>query len=726
MSYARLFGEWLALFLGAALFVALSVEEDWTQRLDASVLDHVSGLRLTEPSEQIAIVAIDDRSLGELGNWPWDRQRHADLVESLAATGPDLIVYDVLFIEPSNPTSDAALASSIASAGNVVLAHSFGPSPNSDNGLTQVMPLASLKDAAKSVGHVAVEPDQDGIVRRFSLSIDADDAVWSHLALVALSDSLSSAEREDLQDQVPIIPMHQGGAFQTVSAADVIAGRTPGELLAGKIVLVGATAQGLGDRYSVAEHAGRLMPGVEIQANLLSALLQAETIRPMPQGPTKAILIGIMLALFVLLWKLSPNASLRMTVATILGLFFLSITLLVTTGWWLPVSSAVLAIMIAYPVWGWRRLSAVSRFLEAEAQLLTIGLGEREKAGTGFDILARQVSLVGTLVGETRDRLSYLSRVLELSPDPMMIFDAQGRLLMLNRNARELFGSEDANKDTTFVDILLGVNADYDPGNDEVSLSDGRVYLMAQSNAEPEQETQIIALRDVTKARSAEKERAAMLEFLSHDMRSPQVAIVGLAKGNGLDAGTDARFERIEQQARRTLKLTDDFVQIARLEHNGVTLEETDVGALLYEALDRAYTEAGKKKIRLEANIPAEPEFCMIDPLALSRGIDNLIGNALKFSSKGTKVSLTLKRSDRESILIAVEDEGPGLPPERQAEPFARFGANDTKAGPSAGLGLAYVKRVVDEHGGEISVDSKAGEGTRFLIRIPCGKDCGD
>ena len=70
-------------------------------------------------------------------------------------------------------------------------------------------------------------------------------------------------------------------------------------------------------------------------------------------------------------------------------------------------------------------------------------------------------------------------------------------------------------------------------------------------------------------------------------------------------------------------------------------------------------------------------------------------------------------------IEIDITDEGPGLPPERLVDPFARFGAHETKAGPSAGLGLTFVKRAVELHNGTISVDSGPGVGTRFVIRIP-------
>lgn len=308
----------------------------------------------------------------------------------------------------------------------------------------------------------------------------------------------------------------------------------------------------------------------------------------------------------------------------------------------------------------------------------------------------------------------------------MLVFDEEGELVLLNQQAEDLFGSLAESKGSFLAELLHKKNANLCKESGEISLVDGRVFLVAKSEESQVQKWEIIALRDVTAIRESERDRASMLEFLSHDMRSPQAAIIGLSTGKGGLKSESERFQRIEAQARRTLKLTDDFVQIARLEHNGIEPLETDIGALLYEALDRAYPEAKRKSIAMISDIPAEPEFCHVDPLAISRAIDNLIGNALKFSNEGSSVTLSLVREIDEAILIRVIDEGPGLPPERMESPWARFGASDTQAGPSAGLGLAYVKRVIDEHGGEIVVQSVAEIGTTFNLRIPCGRACND
>jgi len=721
VSNFRLFGEWSVLFLVSALLVVVSLQNQWTQRIDAIVLDLATEWRAGPADERIILVEIDDRSLSEFGNWPWDRSRHALLVESLTASGPQAIVFDILFLEPIESTSDQALASAIAQAGNTVLPHTFATQTGTVDEIVPVLPIDTFAAASAGLGHVAVAPDPDGIVRRFSPVIETEDGIWPHLVATTATLADGPPVLTDGTIEAPISTMRPAGAFRSLSAADVIAGRIPAEFIAGKIVLVGATGQGLGDRYSVPEYAGRVMPGVEIQANFLSASLNDELLRP---ARLQYVGVGLILAIalvFVGLWKLAPAWALRVCVTIAIALLAFSIIAAAFGGVWVPVAPAVLSILIAYPLWGWRRLSSVSRFLEDEATKMA-GVHEivEKSEGSGFDTVARQVIQVKSLIGETSERLVFFRQLISASPDPILVFDGDGALSLMNPRGEDIFGDLSSSQGLSMTEIVAEQRAVLDHEKDELTLNDGRVFLVARSDVGLGKNNRILALRDISAMRETEAQRAEMLEFLSHDMRSPQVAIIGLAGGNGGAHDSAERLGRIEKQARRTLKLTEDFVQIARLDYEGVSREETDISALLHEALDRAYPHAKRKHVKLEATVPEEPEFCFVDPFALSRAIDNLLGNAIKFSANGKAVQLCLARDDERSITIRVTDQGPGLPAERRSNTFARFGAHDSQAGPSAGLGLAFVKKVVDQHDGNIEVASEEGVGSSFTIVLPC------
>ncbi len=728
MKNFRLFGEWLTLLGVTILLVYVAWQRDWVDRLDFALLDMVSEQRLDAPSEDIVVVEIDDRAVSQIGNWPWDRERHAELLNQLSQYEPDTVIVDVLFVDPSDAESDYSLAREVGAAGNIVLAHTFAQQTGGVDDLAPVWPIPELTAAARDVGHVAVRPDSDGIVRRFALDLVIAGESYPHLSLVALKGAQlnGGTSRTDLTDlpNEPIIPMLAPGAYRSISAVDVMRGQVPREFLQDKIVLIGATAQGLGDRYAVPDHAGRIMTGVEIQANVLSALSQGLVIDEASASWAGGVMFASIILLFIGFWQLPPQWGLRVSLVLIATLIGLSAVMIIN-GLWLPVFPAILGILLAYPLWGWRRLTAVSSFLEAEARILMARPGANEpQSQSGFDMVAQQVSLMRGLIGATRERLAFLRRTLSASPDPMMVFDGEGRAVLMNERAESLFGLKADWNGLTLNELLAAKKAHRDPVKQEIQTADGRIFLVASSGVELEEQGKIVSLRDITYMREAEQQRSEMLEFLSHDMRSPQAAIVGLVGLPAKGMPIEERLERIEQQARRTLKLTDDFVQIARLEYEGIEPEETDLSALLHEALDRAYPLATRKSISLDAEIPADPLFCEVDPYSFSRAIDNLVGNALKFSPEGRSITMALSRDAQNGIVITVSDEGPGLPPERVENTFARFGSRESDAGPSAGLGLAYVKKVVDEHDGEIAVRTKEGEGTAFEITLPEAREC--
>ncbi|MEM6266591.1 MAG: CHASE2 domain-containing protein [Pseudomonadota bacterium] len=720
MRNSRLLGEWAVLLLATVSLVLFAWQQQWTYRVDSALLDFALYTGLEEPNDEIVVIAIDDRAVSEVGNWPWDRRRHADLLDHLREYNPALVVFDVLFVDPTTSQSDAELGMAIARAGRIVLPHSFTAAPGTSDALAPLMPLAPFSEAADALGHVAVFPDADGIVRRFELAFETGGKRYDHLAQAAYGMISGQSQLTRQDDRAPIAPMQPVGAFRTASALDVMNETLPREFLDGKVVLIGATAQGLGDRYAVSSYAGRLQSGVEIQASVLSALLNRQMVREVGAPWVPMALISVIVLLFLVFWRFPPKVTLRASLGLIIALAMLSCVSVVFAQVWWPVFPAILGILVAYPIWGWRRLSSVSRFLEVEAAAL-IGPNKDDEfaTGSGFDPVARQVSQMRALIGETRERLTFLRRVLAASPDPMLVFDTGGGLVLMNKRAETIFGSETQQAGVSLEHLLKQQDAGFRSGDQELQLVDGRVFLLASADSETRGIGAIVALRDITGLRASERQRREMLEFLSHDMRSPQAAIVGLvgAAGHALPEGE--RLARIEKQARRTLKLTDDFVQIARLEYDGVHVQETDLGALLYEAQDRAYPSAKRAQVRLETDIPEEPQFCHVDPSSISRAIDNLLGNAIKFSPPDTVVRIGLARSADQQLVIEISDEGPGLPPPRIEDTYARFGARDDAAGPSAGLGLAYVKRVVDEHGAVIEVETESGKGTRFRIILP-------
>ena len=721
MSHGRLYLEWVGLLIGAVLLVWAANSKGWFERLDLQLLDISGALASPAAHEDIVLVQIDDASLRGAGTWPWDRSLHAQLVDSISRTSPRAIALDILFLEPNQGAGDARLGDAISAAGNVTIPLTFQIAQDTQMDTQPLLPLARIGRGAADIGHVAVAPDVDGNLRQFALTRLVGDARYAHLALsTAQIGGVRSGSVISGQDEDFAILYAAASSFRSVSAIDVMEGRTPPEFLRDKFVLVGATAQGLGDRYAVPDYAGRIMSGVEIQANVLAAVLDQRLITPASLAWVMVLQVASILLLFVLFWKGAPRTSLLGALALIAALVLLSVMGVLLANRYIPVAAACVTILLAYPVWNWRRLSAVSGFLDEEARKLGgVTNDSAQPSQLGFDLVARQVARLKRLTHEVSENLALTESLLNGSPDPMMVVDANQIITLVNDSASAVFGPVLLDSGEGLGEVIARNQGVFDDTNAELRLGDGRTFLLARAPLDPRAGSEILSFRDISSLKEGEQQQREMLEFLSHDMRSPQVAIIGLSRAKDLVLGVPERFSRIEEQARRTLKLTDDFVQIARLENDGLRREDTEVTALLAEALDRAFPLARDKAIKLQLEGGDIPVFAMLDPTMISRVLDNLVGNAVKFSPNGSIVRLALEPCEPNIITFSVIDEGPGLPAERLADPFAKFGAHDTRAGPSAGLGLAFVKKAVDAHGGTITVRSGEIGGCQFQIVLP-------
>jgi CHASE2 domain-containing sensor protein/signal transduction histidine kinase len=727
MKATRLLVEWAVLLIAAITGAALLQSSDLTQRLDNQLLDSVSPLARPAMSDDITLVAIDDQSLGEIGAWPWPRAAHGELIDRLNDAGARAIVLDILFLENTNAQDDAALERAMRRGDNVLLPHTFAARINSETGIDRLYPLPEFGSASAGVGHVVAEPDPDGIFRRFDLVLSTDKGAFPHVAKRVL-EFLGEDVAAETAQRTALIPFHPAGSVITHSASDILANGALPEFFEGKIVLIGATAQGMGDRYSVAAGDIGVMTGIETQANLLNALMADALINPVSalwQNLTAALAL---FALFLTFWYLPPRISLYVAIGLVAALLMISASLLAWGHLWMPIAPAIIMIVLSYPLWSWRRLSHVSRYLDKEAARM-MGGGDAAVQHRGMEYVARQVERVRGLILTTEGSLTFVRQVIETAPDAMIVLNDQGIVQMLNAKADQLFPDWQSHLELSLVQLFLLGRVNLQRDGDEMLTEDGRIFLIAraplgrfagpvdQGPNDSGASGEVLALREITDLRRLDQERKQMLEFLSHDMRTPQVAIIGLTR-KPTRAAAGNTMERIKKQAERTLKLADDFVQLARLESPQLQLEDSDISALIEEACDRAYVLAEAKHIRIEQQLPEEPCFGDVDASLIARMLDNLIGNAVKYSPENSRIDVTLNCASGNAKQIIVSDEGAGLPEARIKDPFARFGAHATDAGPSAGLGLALVKKVVDAHDGTIDVASRPGQGTRFTISL--------
>ncbi|MCP5419803.1 MAG: EAL domain-containing protein [Gammaproteobacteria bacterium] len=345
------------------------------------------------PPDDIVIVGVDEYSLKELGRWPWPRKIHAALVDKLTQAGAKAIAFDMIFAEPStvDAEDDATLARAIANSGRVILPV-LPEQLYADGPLTETLPIPLLRQAAAGLGHVDVELDADGIVRSAYLKAGLNSPRWPALGLALLE--LTDGKLTSLPGQRAPAPASPGswardyrflvhfagppGHLHRIAYVDVLNGNFPTGAFQGKLVMVGATAAGLGDNMPTpVSGQNRPMPGVEFNANVLGNLLNLPaTPVIIPLSDNGSIWLTGLIALlpFFIYSYLPPRWTLWAAVALVTFSGLLSIVLLREFSLWFPPAVLLATLLLSYPLWIWRRLIATLQnlFIERERSQVTL------------------------------------------------------------------------------------------------------------------------------------------------------------------------------------------------------------------------------------------------------------------------------------------------------------------------------------------------------------------
>jgi signal transduction histidine kinase/CheY-like chemotaxis protein len=251
--------------------------------------------------------------------------------------------------------------------------------------------------------------------------------------------------------------------------------------------------------------------------------------------------------------------------------------------------------------------------------------------------------------------------------------------------------------------------------------------LAEQNELLEEQRSRIARTAQELQRASALKDR--FLASVSHELRTPMTVILGftgalLRGGQGeLNAQQKESLERVQRNARMLLGLINDVLDISKIEAGKmeITRQRVDVAALLTQVRNDFSQIANRKGLKLTTESAAGPEPVTSDPDRLTQIFANLVGNALKFTDKGSiLVRAEPRPEDRWALIVA--DTGIGIPEEEQETIFEEFRQGEPeehRGRGGTGLGLAIVRKLVLALGGTISVESARGKGTRFTVLLP-------
>ena len=401
-------------------------------RVDNLIFDIGQKLQQSPAPDDVIIVAIDENSLSQLGRWPWSRATHAKLINRLQQENAAAIGLDIVFAEADTVEADQALATAITQAKNVVLPVLL-ESTRVNGQIIETLPIPSLASAAADIGRVHAVLDEDGIARSIYLQEGVGAPVWQHFSQAVLNVAQHQASKNQFQltsnnhfslarqQQRRVNFLGPPGHFLTISYAQVINGEFNKGLFNHKIVLVGATASGMSDLLSTpVSGLSQPMSGVEFHANVLESIRKHTLITPV--APAVSMLILLIAVLLPLLWlpKLSALKGLLCTLSYLLLVGFIAAILPKLLGLWLAPSAALLSILIAYPVWSWRKLDAAQKYLDFELNYLQHSLINAPAANAlphsnydNFDARIEQVRAASQqlryLQDDKKDMLAFIS-----------------------------------------------------------------------------------------------------------------------------------------------------------------------------------------------------------------------------------------------------------------------------------------------------------------------------
>ncbi|VUD69092.1 Sensor protein kinase WalK [Thalassocella blandensis] len=592
-----------------------------------------------------------------------------------------------------------------------------------------------------------------------------------------------------------IFPRYQP-QYQTISYIDLLNGKVDMLSLTGKTIFIGATSKGLNDM--VLTPAGKI-PGLVANAMIYQTLKANAWIKQ--ADPLFAALLTSVFGFLFLFYfsKLSPWAFLLAAATMIAALTVGTMIAIGKLRYWFPASSLFILLMLYYPLWNWFRLQIALNFLKNHQAKLNLEYDDRQSlfaAITASPTLTpnhnhnktRRQRHTLEVVTDTIRNLNQLNDTLKINrflvdqtlsrlQEGVIVTDTSGNIILANALAKQYLPVDSK-------DVFRLLNDYYTPAQQRVphqligqSIQNGleldtfvteeikstqanqqeQRYLLCQARKENFHTTInqvqfsglfIFTLTDITQIKHLERSRLDTLRFLSHDLRSPMVSSLALIEsikaGNNQDS-VASNLEKLERYAKRNLHYSEKIIQLGRAEE----LDESkfsicDAHAIVDNAFANCIDYAKARDMKLKIEREDKDFWFKGDMDAIVRAVENLITNAIKYSHAGDIVTLRLGEDAQQSnqLIIAVEDHGPGLSREQQAQAFQRFGqvaqadldshetsekntfntshpARSPERKSGVGLGLYFVTIVMQKHHGQIELESSPGKGCSFRLKLP-------
>ena len=645
-------------------------------------------------------ILIDDTAVERYGPLPWPRRRLAELVASSTASGARGIAIDLILTDSTDPEADQALTDALADV-PVAFAAAF------DRNGSWLLPNESLGGASVAA-HAYGEVGPDGVVRTIAATKQGHGLSLPALSLAAarfLRPELPVEPGAELRPEFRPAPQF----IPSLSAASVLDGSFDPKEIAGRVVFVGISATGAGDQFVVPtgpRHAP--VPGVLAHASATISISQGRLLRV--PGLWWSLAAALLLAVGIQLIRDRRGAfDLAAFAAVAAGLILLAMVAVRLSLLLIPVTSLLTVAVVSALL----RETAESRSARRESGHLLKALLEHV-GGTPSTVpntAAGRLDALRVLQDRVLEEDATRRALLTDMDEGVILWNVTGEILLANPAAERLWGG---------LPELTEITQTSD-ATDPLVLTRGLRHLAV--GVTDLGRGHLAILRDISAERTLEKRRQEMQRLVSHELKTPLASIAGFGENlqrYELSADEQRRVASlIRGEAHRLQEMVTVFLDLEQLgggHWDGAT-ESLDFGHQVAARLEVLDAAAGARKITITSSID---DGCWVQavPALLDRVVDNLVGNAVKYTQSGDSIEVDVSRSD-DQVHLVVLDHGPGIPKDGMARVFDRFYRVPGTEVTGAGLGLALVKEVVDWHGGCITIESEIGNGSTFTVSLP-------
>lgn len=398
-----------------------------------------------------------------------------------------------------------------------------------------------------------------------------------------------------------------------------------------------------------------------------------------------------------------------------------------------------------------RRLTGHLRAIEKTAEAIAAGTRVHRIPSPDIseflsltDALSGMVQQLDRQIATIDAQRRELEAVLAGMVEAVLVVDDQRRILRANPTAARLLELTDpAGRGRPIEEVVRNpslqrfVTDILDSGRTqeaEISFADTDIVLQAHGSpleleGSDARRGALIVLHDVSQLRRLETMRRDFVANVSHELRTPITSIKGFSEtllGGALEDDDNARrfVGIIARQADRLTAIIEDLLSLARIERveerGDLHAEAAEILPLLERCAQNVASRAAERGVRIDVTAPADLRWSLNSSL-VEQAVTNLIDNAVKYGREQGRAEIRAQVSGHR-LQIDVVDDGPGIPREAQGRIFERFFRLDPSRSRDlggTGLGLAIVKHIVLAHGGDISVDSRPGAGSRFTVSLP-------